>query len=142
MKFVLGITDQLPYDWQGEPRWNQMLTMSSDDSFYKIADTLCESTTKKERQLGGFAYHADTQFWTMKITSQREAMKECSPYRYGGGGSVQIVREEMVGKYSTKSKHVLPSSTMITSTLLHEGQVIFFYHDDTERFLKVLEVQH
>ena len=158
MKWVLGITAVQPIKWQKhEPKWKETMVVSSNDTFYEIANKLCETTVKEQRKPGGLTYHVDDQFWTMKITSFDDATSKRDPFdpfdwetrtlATRNTRLVKIVTGETfdVWEYENETQgnnffKLHPCTTKIRSSLLKEGQVIFFEYDQTMRYLKVLDV--
>jgi len=140
----LGVTTVAPTKWRkrGEPDWKAIMIVSSEDNFYKIADTLCRTTVKQQRQPGGLTYGTDDQIWNIKIASYENAVMgndEVGAYQIVPSGTEEIwEHENKVMQYGFKE--VLPCCTDITKSLLKQGSVIFFDYDQTERFLKVLDI--
>ncbi|CAB9528809.1 expressed unknown protein [Seminavis robusta] len=151
MKVRLGITEVPPRKWskRGEPNWRETMVLNQHDSFHQIADTLCETTVKKQRKPGGLTYHTDDQIWTMEIAPYQYATKIRDPFQVSRSRRpVQVVPENVVTAWDLQNVHfhefsdVLPCNTKIGRTLLKQGTVISFEYDQTKRFLKVLEVSH
>ena len=130
--------------------WKETLVLSSDDSFYKIADILCETTVKNQLKPGGLTYHADDQCWKMEIASYEYATADRMDQELGFDGHqrpTQIVPTDSVAiwshhdKYSHKYQSVIPCKTKVSSSILKVDSIVSFDYDETERFLKVLEVR-
>jgi DNA-binding transcriptional regulator PaaX len=132
------------------------IKVNSRDSFYKIADTLCETTVKNQREPGNLTYHADDQHWHIVVTSYEDAtVKKNIMYPFSEEGDrrianpIQIVPTDSQDVWihhndnflMNRYREVLPCETKVGTKLLKKGSVLLFDYDQTERFLQVHNVR-